>query len=576
MLIYFLETRGAFMKILFLCSILLFALISPSWAQDEVQDDFAARPIEELEELFQQKQYQIVIDECERLIAYDPWRWEAKWARLKLSECYAALGQTEKAQAIMAEAEASISHPEERAEILLWQLRHAIEKGNMERAYELAETLSTKFIGDYHALETMEIVIEADLEGGRLEEAGRRIDQMIQQYPFQENSLWLAMRLGEGYREREQPQQAIEIFQKIQKIHPHRIEVFGQLAETYRGIGDLDAAIKACDAAVAIFPGHWNIVHLLSIKGEILKEKGDLASAIEAYLIAGEFRGTDQGRHAIRRAAECYHELGKTDQAIELLTKLAHQGYPDAFTVEALATLARVYEENFDYVRAESIFKEIAENFPQTRFANEAMMHLLEVYWRINQREKAIDLLISLIASPNPYLSRQVIHRLIELSHEEGVIAELEARQKLPEIAKLLRQATDSAPNQYAALAPLQGLAVIAQWGENWDEAIEINTRLIKDYDDLLITLETRERLAECYRAKGELDKALEQVNQIIAVAPEGPRAPSAMLRAAHYHLAQELRQSGALKLLRELADKYPKSEEGHEAREMLERFGDN
>ena len=99
----------------------------------------------------------------------------------------------------MAEAEASISHPEERAEILLWQLRHAIEKGNMERAYKLAETLSTKFIGDYHALETMEIVIEADLEGGRLEEAGRRIHQMIRQYPFQENSLWLAMRLGEPW-----------------------------------------------------------------------------------------------------------------------------------------------------------------------------------------------------------------------------------------------------------------------------------------------------------------------------------------------------------------------------------------
>lgn len=74
-------------------------------------EDFAAKPIEEIEELFHQKQYQIVIEECERLIAYDPARWESNWARLKLSECYTALGQPEKAQAILAEAE--MSHPEE-------------------------------------------------------------------------------------------------------------------------------------------------------------------------------------------------------------------------------------------------------------------------------------------------------------------------------------------------------------------------------------------------------------------------------------------------------------------------------
>ena len=81
--------------------ILLFALMSISWAQSHGDDDFVAKPIEEIEELFRQKQYQIMIEECERLLAYDPWRWEAKWARLKLSECYAALGETENAQATL-------------------------------------------------------------------------------------------------------------------------------------------------------------------------------------------------------------------------------------------------------------------------------------------------------------------------------------------------------------------------------------------------------------------------------------------------------------------------------------------
>ena len=139
----------------------------------------------------------------------------------------------------------------------------------------------------------------------------------------------------------------------------------------------------------------------------------------------------------------------------------------------------------------------------------------------------------------------------------------------------MLRQAADKAASPAAALAPLRGLAVIAGWQENWDEAIKVNTRLIEDYEDLLINLQARERLAECYRAKGEFDKALDQVNQILAIAPDGPKAPSAMLRAAHYQLAQALKQSEALKLLQELAEKYPNSEEGHEAMEMLEQFGE-
>ena len=51
-------------------------------ASAEVIEDFVAEPIEDIEELFHQKQYQIVIEECERLIAYDPYRWESHWARI--------------------------------------------------------------------------------------------------------------------------------------------------------------------------------------------------------------------------------------------------------------------------------------------------------------------------------------------------------------------------------------------------------------------------------------------------------------------------------------------------------------
>ena len=461
------------MKIPLICLIFLFAVIPILEAQienpvdeEEVPDDFVARPIEEIEKLFHQRQYQVVIKECKRLLAYDPWRWEAKWARMKLSECYAALGQPEKAQSILAEAEAAISHPREKAEILMWQLCHAVEKEDLDNARKLVDEITTKFIGDYQVFEAMEVIIESDLEHGWLEDARRWIDQMIQQYPFQENTFWLTLRLGEHYRERGGHQQAIELFQKIQKNHPDRVEAFVQLAETYWEMGELDQAIKACNAAIETFPAHWSIVHVWSMMGGMHQEKGDLQAALKAFLTAGEFRGTDQAQWALRRAAQLYQQLGKSDPAIALLTRLS-QGYPDRFNVVVLRNLAEVYAENFDYDRAESILKDLVESFPQTEHAHEAMMQLLEMYWRTNQREKAIDFLSSLLANPNPYLRRQAICRFIEASHEEDVIAELEVRGKLPELAKMFRQAADKAVSPAAALPSLRGLAAIAQWMEN-------------------------------------------------------------------------------------------------------------
>ena len=540
-------------------------------ASTETVENFVAKPIEEIEELFHQKQYQIVIEECERLIAYDPWRWESHWARLKLSECYTALGQPEKAQAILAEAE--MSHSEGRADLLMWRFHAAIENGNLDNAEELIQTIETKFIGEPFALEVMAAIISAYLEQDRLEDARRHIDLMLRKYPFQEQTLGLSLRLGEQYREGDEHQEAIALFQKIRQNHPDRVEIFVQLAATYREMGEIDRAIEACNRAIETYPAHWTIVHVWSLLGNMYLEKRDVQAAVKAFFTASEFRGTDQARWALHHVAELYQQSGESEQAVEILTTLSAEGFPDRFDVEVLMGLAETYVHSSDYERAESTLKELIESYPQTRHAQEAMLRLLEIYWETNQREKAVDFFRSLLAHPNPHLRVQVIHRFIEESHEEGILPELEARGKLPELAKLLRQFADRANSPAAALGPLRGLTVIAEWQDDWDEAIKVNTRLIEDYDDLLITLQARERLAECYSAKGEFDKALDQVNQILILAPGGQKALWAKLHIAEHQLEHEHNHSGALKLLQEIAEQHPNSEQAHEAMEILEHF---
>ena len=493
-------------------------------ASAEEKENFVAKPIEEIEELFHQKQYQIVIEECERLIAYDPFRWESNWARMKLNECYTALGQPEKAQAILAENE--MASLEGQKEVLVWQLHYAIEKGKLDNADKLVDKIEAKFIGEDFVLEATERIIDSYRERGQLEDARRRMDQMLQRYPFQEKTFWSSFRMGEHYRHRGEHGQAIELFEKIRKNHPYRMETFIQLAHAYWDIEEFDRAIETCKAAIETYPAHWTIVHIWSTMGIIYQEKGDLQAALKAFLTASEFRGTDEARWALRRVAEFHQRLGESEQALEILTKLSVEGWPDRFDAHVLINLAEIYRDSSDYKRAELTFKELIESYPQAQHAQEAMLQLLEMYWETNQREKAVDFFRSLLAHPNPHLRVQVIRRFIEESDEESLLSELEERGKLPELAKLLRQLVDRATSPAAALGPLRGLAVIAEWQDDWDEAIKVNTRLIADYNDLLIELQARERLAECYGAKGEFDKALDQVNQIYALTPGGRESP--------------------------------------------------
>ena len=540
-------------------------------ASTETAENFVAKPIEEIEELFHQKQYQIVIEECERLIAYDPWRWESHWARLKLSECYTALGQPDKAQAILAEAE--MSHPEGQAEVLRWQLHYAIETDNLDNADKLVDKIEAKFIGEDFVLEAIERIINSYRERGQLEDARQRIDQMLHRYPFQEKTFWSSFRMGEHYRHRGEHGRAIELFEKIRKNHPYRMETFLQLAHAYWDIEEFDRAIETCNTAIETYPAHWTIVHIWSTMGIIYQEKGDLQAAFKAFLTASEFRGTDEARWALRRVTEFHQRLGESEQAIEILTRLSIEGWPDRFDAHVLINLAEIYRDNSDYKRAELTLKELIESYPQSQHAQEAMLQLLEMYWETNQREKAVDFFRSLLAHPNPHLRLQVLRRFIEEPHEEGILSEVEERGKLPELAKTLHQLVDKAASPAAALGPLRGLAVIAEWQDDWDEAIKVNTRLIADYNDLHIEIQARERLAECYGAKGEFDKALDQVNQIYAIAPGGQKALWTKLHLANHQLEHEHNRSGALKLLREVAEEYPNSEQGHEAMEMLERF---
>ncbi|MEC8840959.1 MAG: tetratricopeptide repeat protein, partial [Candidatus Poribacteria bacterium] len=432
------------------------------------EDDFVSRPIEEIEELFRQREFDIVIDECKRLVAYDPWRWEAKWALMKLSEVYESIGDVGQAQAIRERLKAQTSHPRERAEIMLWQLRHMVEKHDYEKVDEIVDEIITKLVGDYHPIEALGIAIDTDLQRDRYESAQRRIDFLVENYPLHELAMHSPIRLSERYREQDKLDKSLAVLLWLQEVYPRRVDVLVHLADTYRRMGEFDLALEVCDQAVVLAPMHSAILHTMRIKGNIHRQQGDLQGAIEAFTTAAEFRGVDEARWAIRDAAECYRQLGKYKHAIEMLDRLVKDTYPDHFVVEAHMEIASLHDQNRDFEKAEFVLKQLAEKYSQTHQGQEAMMRLLELYWQMNQKEKAVDFLVYLVtANPNPEIQQQAFHRMMNFG--EGIITEIEERGKLSELKLGLRRKVNQAKYPSEAVYSLRILAEIASRTEDWE-----------------------------------------------------------------------------------------------------------
>jgi len=62
-------------------------------------------------------------------------------------------------------------------------------------------------------------------------------------------------------------------------------------------------------------------------------------------------------------------------------------------------------------------------------------------------------------------------------------------------------------------------------------------------------------------------------LRRIIELAPHGIMIPETMLKLAHFQWEHESKNSDTYKILRQLVEKYPGTEEGREAGELLERF---
>lgn len=204
----------------------------------------------------------------------------------------------------------------------------------------------------------------------------------------------------------------------------HRLEAWTRLVDICAGVkGDPDKAVSLLETATLEYGArpkeNWPLLFRL---GELYEQRGQRQKAIDAW---GRCLDTADGNaekmvQAQVRMAIADRALGKTDIAVDLLTRSIQQAQDVEVKSRAMYELAQTYGLSWNWGKAKAILEEIlgTEKAPQDVKVMSAYL-LADAYEAERNLPKARELLLSLRDTyPNPEV---IAARLSSLGqHNEG------------------------------------------------------------------------------------------------------------------------------------------------------------
>lgn len=166
------------------------------------------------------------------------------------------------------------------------------------------------------------------------------------------------------YQMRQQPDQSINIYQKVVRLAPMDVNVRSKLIEMYVGQHNLELALEQY-----------------------------LAMADSHYQLA-----------QVDRALERYNEA---------LRLAANSGNPNTWRVEILNRIGDIYTQRFDWARATTAFEELLKINPQDE---RTQRQLVDLYYKQNKVAQATKILDGLLSNYQKYSPVKALDLLKELS----------------------------------------------------------------------------------------------------------------------------------------------------------------
>ncbi|MBN1570515.1 MAG: tetratricopeptide repeat protein [Acidobacteria bacterium] len=259
--------------------------------------------------------------------------------------------------------------------------------------------------------------------------------------------------LGGAYFEIDEPEKAIQAFEKFQSLSAGIDNGYREIAKYYDRNGDYEKAAEYLAKGLKIQP---DSIESLNMMGGVLAKLSKNREAIPIYKKLRELTG---GHQAVsRQLASVLIEAGEFDEAHEILNELlktnpgdpaykilvgrAQMGmrkYPEAIetlqsvaasnpavSVEAQFYLGRAYEDNSNYAEAVKVFSRLLEKTAAGSEEADAnrhvfQQHLAANYMELHEFENAIAIYKDL-AKEDPKTGYQLLHAYrVSRQFEKGI-----------------------------------------------------------------------------------------------------------------------------------------------------------
>jgi tetratricopeptide (TPR) repeat protein len=365
------------------------------------------------------------------------------------------------------------------------------------------------------------------LQNNRLDEARSVFEEMVGNFP---DAYTGHLFLGKIYAKQGRNDKAELAFKKALELEPNLLEPRFELLELYKDQGKTDIIVRTYEDILKNNP--MNIRAALEL-GLIYWKEGRPKVAEKTFLDLG--RRSSNEFDVILKVIQTYLEPDRHQDAIIVLEGLL-KGSPDNPDLHHLAGVAY-----YDTKNNEKALLHFSKVTPQSRFYQDAVVHLAFLYRENGQTQDAIDLMEKTVKSfPENaefvyYLgtfyeekeeyekAAELFNRSIQIEPDEtkyhfrlGVVYDKWGRKD--DSIAAMRTVIDLDPSDANALNYLG--YTYADLGKNLDEAEQLIKEALKyKPDDGYIT----DSLGWVYYKKGDYAKALEILKKAVELVPDDP-----------------------------------------------------
>ena len=288
----------------------------------------------------------------------------------------------------------------------------------------------------------------------------------------------------------------------------------------------LVAAERMYQDALVAYPGSGYVPHAYAAMGIIQKRMNNLAAAEGYFNIVRQNYAAYPGRPEIMYYLGTIHEeKGEVDTALTYFKEVFEAGILNRYIPAAGVAYGRGLYRKLQYLDALSVLNHVAAAYPDELYAGGDLLSIMgNAGFELGQSRYAREAFIRLlnlypgIQDPDLVLSRIGDTYGMENNSEKAV-----------KVYELVRERY---PDTEGYIASSMG---IARYLPTDQEKIDIYEMIKKRFPDNSHSRVAMMRLAEIYQAKGDYDKCIKEIEDLLIIYPRGMRYEAVKLMQKAY-----------------------------------------